>query len=159
MSREQSSEMDNLRESATETIYLVPDREEGQLYYCWCDDPAPSLGMDASEAVEYVRRDVHGAALEREQALAAHVHELRSELRDRAVQAWCGCEHPACKRCRDDEDTERVLSIKPDASLAHHDLIKQAEALEKLAADSFVFDADELRDRASDLRQRAQALK
>lgn len=44
-------------------------------------------------------------------------------------------------------------------SLAHRDLIKQAEALEKLAADSFVFDADELRDRASDLRQRAQELK
>lgn len=79
-----SSEMDNLRESATEMIYLVPDREEGQLGYVWCDDPAPGLDMDPSEAVEYVRKDVHDAALEREQDKAKYAHRLRLDY-----QALC----------------------------------------------------------------------
>lgn len=77
MSAALMNEMDELRENAVEIIYLVPDREEGQLYYCWCDDPAPSFGMEPSEAVAYVRKDVHDAALEREQALAKERDALR----------------------------------------------------------------------------------
>lgn len=50
--------IEELRESAIERIFLVPVSEDGELHYCWCDDPAPSEGMVASEAVEYVRADV-----------------------------------------------------------------------------------------------------
>ena len=50
--------IEELRESAAERIFLVPVSEDGDLYYCWCDDPAPSVGMEESEAVEYVRADV-----------------------------------------------------------------------------------------------------
>ena len=36
--------------------------------------------------------------------------ELYQELLDRYTQTRCGCGHPACKRCRDDRDTEAVLA-------------------------------------------------
>lgn len=58
-------------------------------------------------------------------ALSAHVDELRDELRDRAVKAWCGCEQPFCRRCQDDDHTEQVLARHPATSLAR---LKQAEA-------------------------------
>jgi len=67
-------------------------------------------------------------------AMAAHVERVRSELRDRAVQAWCGCEHPACKRCRDDTETERVLAELPTASLARLKAEWQAAAISEWAA-------------------------
>lgn len=60
------SDIQDLREAAGETIYLVPMSIDGGLRYAWCDDPAPEEGMDASEAVEYVRRDKYDT-------LAAHV--------------------------------------------------------------------------------------
>ncbi len=62
--------LNDIKHLAVETIYLVPDASEGQRCYLWCDDPAPGEGMDASEAVEYVRKDVHEAIIAK-QAKAA----------------------------------------------------------------------------------------
>lgn len=39
------------------TIYLIPDTNEGIPSYVWCDDPAPAPEMDENEAVEYTRTD------------------------------------------------------------------------------------------------------
>ncbi|WP_286903148.1 hypothetical protein [Vreelandella sedimenti] len=60
----------DIKHLAVETIYLVPDSSEGQRCYLWCDDPAPGVGMDPSESVEYVRKDVHEAIIAK-QAKAA----------------------------------------------------------------------------------------
>lgn len=38
-----------------EKIYLIPDDIYG---YVWCEDPAPGLGMDKNDAIEYVRSDI-----------------------------------------------------------------------------------------------------
>lgn len=74
-------DINDIREQAIERIYLIPDTSEGQLGYVWCDDPAPGEGMDPAEAVEYVRKDVHDAAIaeleEREAALAKERDALR----------------------------------------------------------------------------------
>lgn len=56
-------DINDIKHLAVERIYLVPDASEGQLGYAWCDDPAPGVDMDPSEAVEYVRRDVHEARI------------------------------------------------------------------------------------------------
>lgn len=112
-----------------------------------------------------------GADLTREaparvEALAAHVERLREELRDRAVQAWCGCEHSACKRCRDDADTERVLAEKPTTSLARRD----ADLLDRMAValcdDHIEYDAIEpdsaanwLHEEADEIRRQARESK
>lgn len=42
--------------------------------------------------------------------LAAAAPELLEELESRFEQTRCGCNHPACKRCKDDAETERVIA-------------------------------------------------
>ncbi len=64
-------DINDIKHLALERIYLVPDTSEGQPGYVWCDDPAPGEGMDPAEAVEYVRKDVHDASLQKLQAIAA----------------------------------------------------------------------------------------
>lgn len=50
-----------------ETIYLIPDTEHGHV---WCDDPAPGIGMDPRDAIEYVCADEAKARIaELEEAL------------------------------------------------------------------------------------------
>jgi len=117
--------------------------------------------------IDYLEGRVAGLEIKCD-ALAAHVERLREELRDRAVQAWCGCEHPACNRCKDDADTEKVLAEKPITSLARRDLIKQAEALieesKSVMAESGYLEsfrkevAYRLRRKASYLQQQAESL-
>ena len=41
--------------------------------------------------------------------LIATAPELLEDLESRYVQTRCGCDHPACNRCEDDRETERVL--------------------------------------------------
>lgn len=53
-----------------ETIYLIPDSEHGHL---WCDDPAPGLGMDPEDAIEYLRADVAATALAASEARIAEL--------------------------------------------------------------------------------------
>lgn len=50
---------------ADERIYLVPADGEYGLCLAWCNDPAPSPGMDPAESVEYVRADVLRRELQR----------------------------------------------------------------------------------------------
>ncbi|HKJ88907.1 MAG TPA: hypothetical protein VKA48_10405 [Gammaproteobacteria bacterium] len=42
--------------------------------------------------------------------LFAAAEDLYGELEDRLAKTRCGCGHPACKRCKDDAETERVLA-------------------------------------------------
>ena len=41
--------------------------------------------------------------------LMATAPELLEDLESRYAQTRCGCGHPACNRCEDDRETERVL--------------------------------------------------
>lgn len=80
-------DINDIEHPAVERIFLIPDASEGQLGYVWCDDPAPGEGMDASEAVEYVRKDVHDAAiaeLERERDMHKAAEEAQIALRRKA---------------------------------------------------------------------------
>lgn len=58
--------LDDIQHLAVERIFLVPDYSEGVLGYVWCDDPAPAPGMKASEAVAYIREDIHRALIEKQ---------------------------------------------------------------------------------------------
>lgn len=143
----------DIQHLAVERIYLVPDASEGQLGYVWCDDPAPGEGMDASEAVEYVRKDVHNAAIakleqerdayrtaeehqialrqkiERERdALAAHVERLRNACQ-MAFQT------PLNEHYSKGVNVALFHAIESTAenNRKRRDLIKQAEALEEFA--------------------------
>lgn len=60
-------DVNEIQELAIERIWLIPDADFGLV---WSDDPAPAHGCIASEAVEYVRKDVHEAIIAR-QAKAA----------------------------------------------------------------------------------------
>ncbi|GHB30824.1 hypothetical protein [Salinicola rhizosphaerae] len=53
------SQLEKLMQDTDERIYLVPADGEHGLCLAWCNDPAPSPGMDPAESVEYVRADVH----------------------------------------------------------------------------------------------------
>lgn len=75
-------DINDLKHLAVERIYLIPDSSEGQLGYVWCDDPAPGEGMDAAEAVEYVRKDVADARIAE---LEVHVERLDNELQEKAL--------------------------------------------------------------------------
>lgn len=44
-------------------------------------------------------------------ALIATAPELYRELEARLDQTRCSCGQPACKRCQDDAETERVLAM------------------------------------------------
>jgi hypothetical protein len=52
-------------------IWLIPDSWEGQPCYVWCEDPAPSIGMEPEDAIEYVRIDIY------------HVRGVRDEMREK----------------------------------------------------------------------------
>ncbi|WP_438455366.1 hypothetical protein [Vreelandella venusta] len=66
---------DKIKEQAVERIYLFPGERDGETTLIWGDDPAPGIGMDASEAVEYVRKDVHDARIAELERIAAEFKE------------------------------------------------------------------------------------
>lgn len=167
MNNTEMNKMERLRESAQETIYLIPDSDEGRPIYLWCDDPAPTEHHVADEAVEYVRRDIYDAALEREQALAAHVERLSlaaNHIEEAARQVMTG----EMERSSIDVERRRLadaLSATPAASLTRRDLIKQAEGVENAVKEFRVKSpkgeycwANALIQLAAELRQRAQNL-
>ena len=140
----------DIKHLAVERIYLVPDTSEGRLGYVWCDDPAPGEGMDASEAVEYVRKDVSDARIaelerERDAYRAAEEYQiaLRQKIERERDQAAAHISELKCAiiRIAHDHDLgENQLpsqELMDDASgmlsLARRDAIKQAEVLDRLS--------------------------
>lgn len=76
-----------------ETIYLIPDYDEGILGHVWCDDPAPGLGMDPEDAIEYRRADVADTALAAAEARIAELEKAlepfaREEVSGMYKDAW-----------------------------------------------------------------------
>lgn len=134
-------DINDIKHLAVERIFLVPDASEGQLGYVWCDDPAPGVGMDAIEAVEYVRKDVHEARIaeleEREAALAAHVEELISVLNlsknSHGVFLMSDPPQDAWKKNKVDDAITNALKKEPPNILTCRDLLQRAEELESLA--------------------------
>ena len=64
-------------------------------------------GADSGEGQKYA--SVGGGNIEANAKLIAAAPELLEDLESRYVQTKCGCGHPACNRCEDDRETERVL--------------------------------------------------
>tara|TARA_R110000796_G_scaffold95459_2_gene200655 strand:- start:3659 stop:3976 length:318 start_codon:yes stop_codon:yes gene_type:complete len=78
---------EQIKEQAAERIYLLPGECDGQIGLVWCDHPAPGTDCDESEAVEYVRKDVHDARIAQLEAdCAAHkaAEEVQIALREKA---------------------------------------------------------------------------
>lgn len=137
----------DIHSQAAERIWLFPGEHDGETTLLWCDDPSPGEGMDPAEAVEYVRKDVHDAAiaeLEHERdaycaaeemqvalrqkmeadrdALAAHVERIKTE-ESRAYKG--GLSMPGL--------LHDIIYESPTISLVRRDANKKAEALEEFA--------------------------
>lgn len=124
---------------------------------------------DGEAIVSGSYRDERDAALDREQALAAHVKEAK-ELIDAATSMGffqtthdSGTDHK--RLCH---KVIRFLQNTPEQTLARRDLIKQAEALEQIATDIACDLPDKpitrtiisgINIRIDTLRQQAEALK
>lgn len=65
-----------------ETIYLIPDASEGVLGHVWCDDPAPGIGMDPEDAIEYRRADTVDDELTAAKARIAELEKALEPLAD-----------------------------------------------------------------------------
>lgn len=79
-------DINDINEQAVDHIYLIPGECDGEQCLVWCDDPAPGEGMDPSEAVEYVRKDVHDARIaELEAQVEQHkaAEEMQIALREK----------------------------------------------------------------------------
>ncbi|MBM62173.1 MAG: hypothetical protein CL484_04410 [Acidobacteria bacterium] len=136
----------DIKRQAVERIWLFPGEHDGESTLLWGDDPAPGEGMDASEAVEYVRKDVHDAALaelERERDAYRAAEEAQIALRQKleedrdalAVQV---------ERIKAEESRaykgglsmpgllHDIIYESPAISLDRRDALKQVEALERL---------------------------
>jgi len=103
-----------------ETIYLIPDSEHGHL---WCDDPAPGLGMDPEDAIEYRRADVVDATLAKQAKAARNGMD--------AARSASTQEMKEAQRLRDESKPELLESERQ----ANAQLTAQVEYLEQLASD------------------------
>ncbi|KXJ45840.1 hypothetical protein [Marinobacter sp. Hex_13] len=103
-----------------ETIYLIPDSEHGHL---WCDDPAPGLGMDPKDAIEYRRADVVDATLAKQAKAARNGMD--------AARSASTQEMKEAQRLRDESKPELLESERQ----ANAQLTAQLEYLEQLASD------------------------
>lgn len=115
-------DINDIKHLAVERIYLIPDTSEGQLGYCWCDDPAPSEGMVVSEAVEYVRKDVHDAIIKRQASSArmgmnaAKEHGSHMEAAAKRLHAECNPEALESERAANALLTERITQLEADCA-------------------------------------------
>lgn len=123
--------INDIKRLAVERIYLVPDASEGQLSYLWCDDPAPSQGMDPAEAVEYVRKDVHEAIVKRQASAAkagmdaAKRHGSHMESEAKRLHAECNPEALESERETNAKLTELVAELERE-----RDMHKAAEEVQ-----------------------------
>lgn len=140
----------DIKHLAVETIYLVPDASEGQRCYLWCDDPAPGLDMDPSEAVEYLRKDVHDAIIAKQanaakQGIDAAKKGAGSELEQaKRLHAERSPEALESEREANAKLTNMVADLEHerDALAAHVE--RQSELLSRLvsAMRNYEMDAD-----------------
>lgn len=166
----------DIQSQAAERIWLFPGEHDGETTLLWCDDPAPGIGMDASEAVEYVRKDVADvriAELERERDAYRNAEEAQIALRQKmeeerdslAAQAQAFREKSQELHIRYplspwiQQHYESVMNTKPEKVLACRDANKKAEALEDAADEFEVHERARqcLKWKASKLRQQAEA--
>ena len=82
-----------------ETIYLIPDYDEGILGHVWCDDPAPGLGMDPEDAIEYRRADVADTALAAAEARIAELEKTLEPFADWYEQPLGGFDPVTADHC------------------------------------------------------------
>ncbi|WP_417216494.1 hypothetical protein [Alcanivorax sp.] len=106
-----------------ETIYLIPDYDEGVLGHVWCDDPAPGLGMKPEDAIEYRRADVVEAALAKQAKAAKNGMDAAHKASSQKLKA--------ARRLRNESRPEMIESERQ----ANAQLTAQIEYLEQLAAD------------------------
>jgi hypothetical protein len=124
-------DINDIKHLAVERIYLVPDASEGRLGYAWCDDPAPGLDMDPSEAVEYVRKDVHDAIIKRQASSArmgmnaAKQHGSHMEAEAKRLYAECSPQALESEREANAQLTERIAEL--EAQVEQH---KAAEEMQ-----------------------------
>ena len=87
------------------------------------------LSTDAkSELVHFAARKVLVLEKERDQ-LKAHISELAEEADNYLCQNLCGCGHPVCRKCTNDNYLNAVIIKTPKQSLAEI----QAKAVEDFA--------------------------
>lgn len=67
-----------------ETIYLIPDYDEGVLGHVWCDDPAPGIGMEPADAIEYRRADTVDTELTAAKARIKELEKALGKIKQRA---------------------------------------------------------------------------
>ncbi|SNY95517.1 hypothetical protein SAMN04488142_0017 [Halomonas sp. hl-4] len=133
-------DINDIKHLATERIYLIPDSSEGQLGYVWCDDPAPGFDMDPSEAVEYVRKDVHDDIIKR-QASSAKIgmnaaKAVAGSYLEQAKRMYAECSPEALESEREANAqlTERIAQLEQERdTLAYRNtgLIQQCRAAER----------------------------
>tara|TARA_R110000765_G_scaffold58936_3_gene114992 strand:- start:477 stop:1070 length:594 start_codon:yes stop_codon:yes gene_type:complete len=122
----------DIKHLAVERIFLIPDSSEGVRGYVWCDDPAPGIGMDPSEAVEYVRKDVHEAIIAKQAKAAISgmdaAKAVASSNMEHAKRLHAECN----PQTLDSERSANALLTERIAELEEREALKQAEALDRL---------------------------
>lgn len=106
------------------------------------------------EALES-EREANAKLTERVAELEAHVADLTAAIAECRPLCGSGVRNVAVNEAAIGR-LHATAKEYSSATLNRRDLIKQAEALEALAGDSFVYDSEELKDRATELRQQAE---
>lgn len=113
----------DIQSQAAERIWLFPCEHDGEVTLLWGDDPAPGEGMDASEAVEYVRKDVHEAIIKRQANAAktgmdaAKRHGSHMESEAKRLHAECNPEALESEREANAKLTELVAELERDRDM------------------------------------------
>ena len=130
----------DIKDLAVETIYLVPDSSEGQRCYLWCDDPAPGVGMDPSEAVEYVRKDVHEAIIAKQAKAAIRGMDASKVVgssnleQAKRLHAESSPEALESERAANALLTERITELEEREQALAAQMMNMADALEDAEA-------------------------
>lgn len=69
-----------------------------------------SKGSEIARINALVDTDVNARKVLANSRLIASAPELLDDLESRFAQTKCGCNHPACNRCQDDQETERIIN-------------------------------------------------
>jgi hypothetical protein len=107
---------------APEVIYLIPGEydghEEQELF--WCEDPAPGLGSDATDAIKYVRAD-YVADVQFLKVKNTALKTIFPKIKPKAViQGWV--------KCSDQLPTESDADCNDKIWTGYKDPITKAES-------------------------------